>query len=62
MPDPEPERTKKEWRVAGRNAVLGHKQGETFTAEMTAEEEAFYVDAGHLKEVKRRTTEQGKEE
>lgn len=36
------------YRVDGPNEVLGHPPGSLFEAELTEEQEAFYLDGGHL--------------
>lgn len=36
------------YRVVGSQEVLGHAPGSAFELELTQEQEAFYVDAGHL--------------
>lgn len=50
MPDePVPTLGEKEYEVAGAHAVLGNEPGSKFKADLTAEQESFYVDGGHLK-------------
>lgn len=59
MPDePVPTLGKTEYKVVGPHAVFGAKPGDTVTLDLTAEQEAFYVNAGHLKA----TTQKKKEE
>lgn len=36
------------YRVTGDNEVLGHAPGSVFTADLSEEQEAFYIDGGHL--------------
>lgn len=51
MPDAPVETFERTVKVVGRNAVMGHATGETFTATLTAEQEQFYVTGGHLEVV-----------
>lgn len=39
---------KKSYTVVGTAETLGHKPGETFSADLTADQESFYIDGGHL--------------
>lgn len=48
MPDEPVEVFERTVKVIGRNAVMGHQTGETFSVQLTAEQENFYVTAGHL--------------
>ena len=48
MPDPPVETFERTVKVVGRNAVMGHPAGETFTVTLTAEQENYYVAGGHL--------------
>lgn len=50
MPDaPVPTLGKKQYEVIGPHAVHGTDPGGTVTLDLTAEQEQFYLDGGHLK-------------
>jgi hypothetical protein len=52
MPDePVPLLGEKEYEVVGPHAVHGAKTGEKVTLNLSAEQESFYVEGGHLKVV-----------
>ena len=52
MPDePIPTLGEREYEVVGRNSVHGAKTGEKVTLDLTAEQEDYYVNGGHLKVV-----------
>lgn len=55
MPDePVPTLGEKEYQVVGPRTVLGNEPGAKFKADLTAEQESFYVDGGHLKVVEKK--------
>lgn len=69
MPDePVPLLGEKQYEVVGRNVTLAsatgekHEVGTTLALNLTAEQEAFYVDGGHLKVVAAKGGGKGKEE
>jgi len=53
VPDPDDAPRDRGYVVTGPHGVLGYAPGDTFTATIPAEQEAFLIEVGHLKHVNR---------